>query len=1144
MMEKIQRIVLFATVALLPGVSRAQQVISDTLTGTTSTAKWFSLNGACLTAGTNPVYDPNTNPIPGCSGLAYYTQKNSTLVGGVNGTFPEAAGSGALRLTNGDTGKGTNGNSQNGAVVSNFTIPTNQGVQVTFTTVTYGGNAYKNSAGVGSGADGIGFFLSDGSLKQADGKTDLITVGALGGSLGYSCSNVNGVYDGVAGGYIGLGIDEFGNFSNSGDNTSSGAGGSKPSRISLRGAGNTNWLNLSTKYAKYYPSSGLAVSQQTAVQSTCKAGYLYNYSGSTQTDANNQRIGSGYQTTEKLPYNYNYITGKDLGISIANQQAVSNPTRANGVPITYGISITQDGILNVSYSVNGGTTQTVIKDQSITAQNGPLPPSFRFGFSAGTGSGSNIHEITCFKAAPIGQSSSSAGTNVQQSARVEAGTQVYLAYYHPTNWWGELTAQNLMMDPVTGIVTINGTANWNASCKLTGGACQAMGSNVTVTAQAPTARNILTWNDASRVGIPFEWANLTSAQQQVLTAGDSSATADRLSYLRGDRTKEVATGGSFRTRAGVLGDIMNSSPTWVGAPSAPYNGPWVDALNASATPAEPAGSYAAFKSQYATRQNVVYVGANDGMLHGFRAGAYDATGNFVGNSASTPNDGAEAIAYMPATVLNTIHSTDSNLDFSATAYTHNLYVDATPGTGELFYNGAWHTWLVGGLGGGGNATGAIGDNTSQGSGAIYALDITNPSTFTEGNAGSLVVGEWSSSTITCSNVANCGQYLGSTYGTPVIRRLHNGYWAVLFGNGLNSQQGSAGLFVMLVNPSDGTKTFYYFDTGAGPSGSTKNGIAYVTPADLDGDHITDYVYAGDLLGNVWRFDLTSANPSSWAASSSPLFTTSTGQPITSKVAVASIPGTGTGQPRVLVSFGTGQALPQTLTAAATYSKTVQALYGIWDWDMSAWNSKASASARYASLTGPQNVTTTSLLTQNITAQSTSSANTPSYRTVSNNKVCWQGSTACGSGNTQYGWTLPLPSTTTGSGATAVTNYEQVVYNPTLAYGMFIVNTTIPAVQQVLSCTSTPASGYTMAVAVGSGGAASQSFFGDNNNNFPTYNGGIVSGIGLSATGTPSIVTANKLPYLVQQTTTGTGVVNQINPGAAGVGSRLNWVKLR
>ena len=371
-----------------------------------------------------------------------------------------------------------------------------------------------------------------------------------------------------------------------------------------------------------------------------------------------------------------------------------------------------------------------------------MPSSFRFGFSAGTGGGSNVHEITCFKAAPVGQASSSAGTNVQQSARVQAGTQVYLAYYHPTNWWGELTAQNLVMDPTTGIVSIATNANWNASCNLTGGACPAISSTATVTAQGPTARSILTWNGSS--GVPFQWANLTSAQKTALDSGSAnSASSPRQQYLRGARTYEVSNGGSFRTRNGVLGDIMNSSPTWVGAPSAPYNGPWVDALYPTATPPEPAGSYALFKTNNATRANVVYVGANDGMLHGFRAGGYDTNGNFT--TATTPNDGQEVLAYMPAAALNTIYNANGNLDFSSPSYAHNLFVDATPGTGELYYGNAWHTWLVGGLGGGGNANGVIGDNTTAGTGAIYALDITNPANFSESNASSLVIKEWSPS---------------------------------------------------------------------------------------------------------------------------------------------------------------------------------------------------------------------------------------------------------------------------------------------------------------------------------------------------------------------------------------------------------------
>ncbi len=526
---------------------------------------------------------------------------------------------------------------------------------------------------------------------------------------------------------------------------------------------------------------------------------------------------------------------------------------------------------------------------------------------------------------------------------------------------------------------------------------------------------------------------------------------------------------------------------------------------------------------------MVYAGANDGFLHGFRTGS---------SSSTAPNDGLEVLAYMPSTVLGSIHSTTAALDFSSPQYSHNFYVDATPGTGDLFYNGAWHTWLVGGTGAGGNAGGAIASKTGTGLGNLFALDITDPTQFAESNAGNLVLGDWSSSTISCVNVSTCGTALGSTYGTPIVRRLHNGQWAVLFGNGLNSASGTAGMFIMLVDPATGARSFRFIDTGYGPSQdptgtSSKNGIAYVTSADLDGDHVTDFVYAGDQFGNVWRFDLTSNNPNSWSAPSAPLFSTG-GQPITTKVAVGSVPGIGSaGQTGVMVAFGTGQQMPQTLTSAATYASGGQSLYGIWDWNLSGWNAKASATAQYASLAAPQTVSTSNLATQTVTNTTASSSSTPSYRTVSNAVVCWSGSSACASGNTQFGWKLALPG-----------SQEQVIYNPILAYGMFIVNTTIPAVNNVLTCGNQPASGYTMAVTMGAGGAAPSSFFGDPNNNYVTVNGAIVSGIGLSGTGTPSIVTAQQNPYLVQRTVNGTGVVTQINPGANGTGGRLNWIRLR
>lgn len=904
----------------------------------------------------------------------------------------------------------------------------------------------------------------------------------------------------------------------------------------------------STNYKKYYPTTLSDANKKLAVTNTCRTGYLWNYSGG-KLDG----IDDKAQTTTKLNYNYNYISHSDLpsGISISNQQAVDltkagataipAPLRENANPITYSVKISQDGLLNFSYSFNGGVEVPVVKDRLITDSNGPLPASFRFGFSAGSGSGSNIHEITCFKAAPFNQSNSSGGTNVPPSARVEAGTQLYLAYYHPKNWWGELTAQTLLYDAPSDSVLINPVANWNASCVLTGGACQA--TNSTNTAQASAQRVMLTSNGAG-VGKAFQWSELTTAQRATLA--DTASEGDiRLRYLRGDRSDEATTAanGSLRVRTGVLGDIIDSSPTWVGAPALPYTGTWKDALYASSTAPESSGQqYSAYQTAQSTRQNVVYAGANDGFLHGFRSGYYDAQNNFV-NDTGKPNDGKEVLAYIPAAILNVIHSsTTPGVDFSAVQYAHSIYANATPGTGDLYYAGAWHTWLVSGVGAGGNAGGPVNSTTASANGVIFALDITDPSTFKETNAAALVKGEWTSSSLTCTNSTTCGNSLGSTYGTPIIRRLHNGKWAALFGNGLNSTSGTAGLFIMLVDPSSGAISFRFVDTGYGPSKdpaskSGKNGIAYLASADLDNDHITDYVYAGDTFGNVWRFDLTSADPSSWTAGTAPIFSTPVGQPITARVAVTSVVGIGPyNQPGVLVSFGTGQQLPQTLTSGTLYATSGQAIYGIWDWNMNGWNAKAGPTSQYAALSGPQTVNTAALQAQSVTGTKAGKGVISDYRTISTVKVCWKGSTSCAGGavaNTKLGWTLPLP-----------TSSEQVIYNPTVAYGILFVNTSIPAVTQPLTCEARPAAGYTMAVALESGGATKTSVFADASGNFVNTTGNLLSGIGLSATGTPSIVTARGRPYLVQQTTAGKPVVTAINPVANAKGGRMTWVKLR
>ena len=114
---------LAAGLLLCSAGAQAQLVINDTLTGASSAFKWVSLNGACLTAG------DGTGSIPKCAGLAYYG--NATQVGGTTGRLPDTVGNGALRLTNGAVDSGSGGTNQTGAVVSKFTFPTSEGVQVT-----------------------------------------------------------------------------------------------------------------------------------------------------------------------------------------------------------------------------------------------------------------------------------------------------------------------------------------------------------------------------------------------------------------------------------------------------------------------------------------------------------------------------------------------------------------------------------------------------------------------------------------------------------------------------------------------------------------------------------------------------------------------------------------------------------------------------------------------------------------------------------------------------------------------------------------------------------------------------------------------------------------------------------------------------
>jgi type IV pilus assembly protein PilY1 len=309
----------------------------------------------------------------------------------------------------------------------------------------------------------------------------------------------------------------------------------------------------------------------------------------------------------------------------------------------------------------------------------------------------------------------------------------------------------------------------------------------------------------------------------------------------------------------------------------------------------------------------------------------------------------------------------------------------------------------------------------------------------------------------------------------------------------------------------------------------------------------------------------------------PIYTTPGGssQPITTSVIVASVASTPS--PRILVEFGTGQQTPFTNNSAATFSTSQQYLIGVWDWNMASWNSQSSlqlASLATGSISAPSSSTCptgaiaavcglTQLQAQTFStfdatgaasSQSSTSATNGYYRTVTNSTVCWGGTTGCTGASAMYGWYLALTSgyanindpsfPTTATTINAQQVYEQVVFNPTLQLGAFIVNTTIPPTTNLAQCTSTLPGGWTIAIDPSTGGAFTNSVFANANHNFLNIGSQAVSGIALSGTGSPSIVTAGVNTYVVTQTTNGTGTIQQTNLPGANSGKRVTWIEKR
>lgn len=470
----------------------------------------------------------------------------------------------------------------------------------------------------------------------------------------------------------------------------------------------------------------------------------------------------------------------------------------------------------------------------------------------------------------------------------------------------------------------------------------------------------------------FTWSNLTSAQQTSLNraldgVADSNGES-RVAFIRGDRSNE---GGLFRTRDHILGDIIDSTPVIVRKPSR-----LASRMNASEGQSASDGtSYTAFKNAHAERETRIYVGANDGMLHAF------------------DEDGSETFAFIPSAVLDNLYELTDE-DYSGSA--HQYYVDGSPTEADVFFDGAWHSVVIGSLRGGGRS--------------LFALDVTDPDNI------SLL---WEIS-------ADDSDYseLGFTYSKPAVTRLHNGQWAVVAGNGYNSDSDQAVLYLIDVEDGSLIKAITVEDDSSGA-----NGMASPYVADLNGDLIADYIYAGDLHGNLWRFDVLGTTTGGYDVSFSgePLYSArssnGTVQPITSRPYLAKHPN-GTGY---IVIFGTGKYLEH--DDADPNTSVAMSLYGIWD--------TAATVADTASST--PSLSRDDLLEQTFELQTTASfdnngtAVTSTIRTSSDNEIDWLDD----DGDVHhYGWYLDLKVGNALEG-------EMVVTNPYVTDGVLIASTLTP-----------------------------------------------------------------------------------------------------
>lgn len=441
-----------------------------------------------------------------------------------------------------------------------------------------------------------------------------------------------------------------------------------------------------------------------------------------------------------------------------------------------------------------------------------------------------------------------------------------------------------------------------------------------------------------------------------LVTGETRLTNDELNYIRGDFSKES------RNSVGTFRNRDARLGDIVNSSPVYIK----DNLNMGYSDSLFPG-YSTFLADKAKRPDgVLIVGANDGMLHAFHN-----------------KDGKETFAFIPQAVRPKLKElTKSN-------YSHQYYVDGPNVEVDAYLNSAWRNMVIG--------------STGAGAKSVYALEIAKADPTL---ANSISV-RWEANAFLTDYAE-----LGHVTTEVQAGQLADGTWVAIFGNGFDSTSGHAKLFI--ANLATGA-LIHKIDAET----SGNNGLIGVK-AVMNSEKKIIGAYAGDLKGNLWKFDLSGNGKANWKVdlNQKPLYVSKDKdgnlQPITATPTLIPHPQGG-----YVVTFGTGKFVDASDVLTANYK--TQSFYGIWDRQ----NFGANV-ANGASFTGRTQLQEQTISTVAVTTTIGGQNVTTNFFKISNNKVDWGEGLDVG----KRGWHIDLlPST---SGQRTVYPFERLTGTMVLA----------------------------------------------------------------------------------------------------------------